>query len=170
MTSVRPPFAFGLRQALGDDAPGGGIADHRAMRAADLDALAALAFDLAAALPGDDAVALRIDRGHRHLGRRVELGGRAHRVDAVPAREQSIDRLQRLAVGRRMGLASTSNCRTSPGCCFASSRAITPPRLWPMSVTLRPWRRWTVASRVSMPSSAAAVGPILVPRPQPSTA
>jgi hypothetical protein len=65
------------------------------VRAADLDALAALAFDFAAALPGDDAVAFRIDCRHRHVGRRVELRRRAHGIDAVPAREELVDRLQR---------------------------------------------------------------------------
>src|SRR5882757_11297532 len=61
----RGPFAFGLREAVGDGVDHGRMMGHAAMAALDLDALDLGGGFFHATLPGADAVGTAEDRGGR---------------------------------------------------------------------------------------------------------
>ena len=71
-------LAFGLGQAIDDDAQHLRVGHHAQVAGRDLDAFRALGFLLDAAAPGDDAVGLAVDRGRGHRRAfaqpRLELG------------------------------------------------------------------------------------------------
>jgi hypothetical protein len=108
--AIERPFAFGLRQTIGDRVDHGRMMAHAAMAAFDLDAFGHRGRFLSAVLPGADAVGAAEDRGGRHRRRagersaeaRVFLLGAAaagHLIDAPGIGRLRVQVVQKLDVG-----------------------------------------------------------------------